>query len=191
MKTTTLLGVIFIATAFAGPAEAIYKCTTAKGVVYQDRPCTEGNESDVRLVIPTGGVAPKNLTNPDTGSQGGAARNDNRPGTVKNNRPAGDDSPAMSKPSDKRATEATSGARSGETSTSANSDARKKDPQTTVDNSSLALAAEQARKTEASAKYYSTEGFSGGAETPAHMTCESANGEKRVFYLSNGKLTSI
>ena len=80
MKTTTLLSVMFIAAALAGPAEAIYKCTTSKGVVYQDRPCTEGDESDVRLVIPTGGVAPKNLTSPDNGSPGGAARNDSRPG---------------------------------------------------------------------------------------------------------------
>ena len=44
---------------FTGNAEAIYKCTTPKGVVYQDRPCKEGTESDVTIVIPTGELAPK------------------------------------------------------------------------------------------------------------------------------------
>jgi hypothetical protein len=52
-------------------------------------------------------------------------------------------------------------------------------------------AADQARKTDPSAKYYATEGFNAGGDTPAQMNCESPSGEKRVFYLSNGKLTSI
>jgi hypothetical protein len=41
------------------PAHAIFKCTTAKGVVYQDRPCRDGNESDINIVIPTGELAPR------------------------------------------------------------------------------------------------------------------------------------
>ena len=53
------------------------------------------------------------------------------------------------------------------------------------------MTADQARKTDPSAKYYATEGFGAGSDTPAQMNCESPTGEKRVFYLSNGKLTSI
>ena len=53
------------------------------------------------------------------------------------------------------------------------------------------VTADQARKTDPSAKYYATEGFNAGSDTPAQMNCESPSGEKRVFYLSNGKLTSI
>ena len=59
MKTTTALCLALAATAFAGPANAIFKCTTAKGVVYQDRPCREGNETDVTIVVPTGEGAPR------------------------------------------------------------------------------------------------------------------------------------
>ena len=59
MKSTTILFVALTAAAFAGPANAIFKCTTAKGVVYQDRPCRDGNESDVTIVIPTGEMAPR------------------------------------------------------------------------------------------------------------------------------------
>jgi len=51
--------------------------------------------------------------------------------------------------------------------------------------------AEEVRKADPSAKYYATEGFNAGGDTPAQMNCESPSGEKRVFYLSNGKLTSI
>jgi hypothetical protein len=53
------------------------------------------------------------------------------------------------------------------------------------------LTAEQARKTDPSAKYFATDGFGTGNETPTQMNCESPSGEKRVFYLSDGKLTSI
>ena len=59
MKSTTILCLAIAATAFAGPANAIFKCTTAKGVVYQDRPCRDGNETDVTIVIPTGEMAPR------------------------------------------------------------------------------------------------------------------------------------
>ena len=51
--------------------------------------------------------------------------------------------------------------------------------------------ADDARKTDPSAKYYATDGFGTGSDTPSQMNCESPTGEKRVFYLSNGKLTSI
>ena len=53
------------------------------------------------------------------------------------------------------------------------------------------MTAEQAQRTEATAKYITTDAASPGADTPEQMTCESANGEKRRFYLTNGKLTSI
>ena len=53
------------------------------------------------------------------------------------------------------------------------------------------MTTDQARTTDPSAKYYATEAFGAGPETPTQMNCESPTGEKRVFYLSNGKLTSI
>ena len=37
MKNVTLICAMAAVAAFAGPAHAIFKCTTAKGVVYQDR----------------------------------------------------------------------------------------------------------------------------------------------------------
>lgn len=192
MKTTTLLGVILIAVAFAGPAHAIYKCTTPKGVLYQDRPCSEGNEADLQLVIPTGQTAPKIQAAQEIGSQAAVVRNESRLGAAKIGRTGKEDSASLTKPADKRANETAVNTKTGEGGANTSNDARKKEASTTVDNSGMASpAAEQARNADPSAKYFTTEGFSAGAETPAHMTCESANGEKRVFYLNNGKLTSI
>ena len=61
MKNLSLVCAMAAVAAFAGPAHAVFKCTTAKGVVYQDRPCREGTESDVRIVVPTGEVAPREI----------------------------------------------------------------------------------------------------------------------------------
>ena len=55
----------------------------------------------------------------------------------------------------------------------------------------LPMTADEARKTEPSAKYYTTDAAAPGAETPTSMTCESPTGEKRRFILTNGTLTSI
>jgi hypothetical protein len=38
--------------------------------------------------------------------------------------------------------------------------------------------AEEVRKADPSAKYYATEGFNAGGDTPAQMNCESPSGEK-------------
>ena len=77
MKTTSLLCAMAVAAAFAGPANAIYKCTTAKGVVYQDRPCREGNETDVQIVIPTGEVAPRSTARRTAMRAANAPRDEN------------------------------------------------------------------------------------------------------------------
>jgi hypothetical protein len=53
------------------------------------------------------------------------------------------------------------------------------------------MTAEDARKADPSAKYFASEGFKAGDQTPVQMNCESPSGERRTFYLSNGKLTSI
>lgn len=192
MKPTMLLGVLLLA-ALAGPAHAIYKCVTPKGVVYQDRPCSEGNEADLRLVIPSGQLAPKNQAGPETGSVGAATRNEARLGAAKTGLAGKEDSPSTTKSADNRANDAAASTKTTEITANANSGNRGKDASPSADNSGGGAppAVQQARNAEPSAKYYTTEGFSAGAETPAHMTCESANGEKRVFYLSNGKLTSI
>jgi len=182
MKHTTLFCLVVAFAAFAGNAQAIYKCTTAKGVVYQDRPCREGNETDVQIVVPTGEVAPKQMPAPDNGPQANGTPVESRPPATKSGRTSVDDPATVVKPIEKRASES---------SATASDAARKKEAQTGADNPGSSMVAEQAQKTEPSAKYYTSDGFGIGTDTPGRLTCESATGEKRVFYLSNGKLTSI
>ena len=102
MKKASVLCLVLMAGAFAGPAEAIYKCTTAKGVVYQDRPCREGTETDVRIVIPTGEMAPKALPAQDENAQVNGARGEGRFGAPKTDRATGDDAASVTKPADKK-----------------------------------------------------------------------------------------
>jgi hypothetical protein len=182
MKNVSLICAMAAVAAFAGPAHAIFKCTTAKVIVYQDRPCREGTESDVRIVVPTGEVAPKPSATQEDNAQANAPRGENRVGAPKPGRTNADDPVAVAKPADRKA---------GDAATSAADGSRKKESRANADNAATPLTAEQARKTDPSAKYYATDGFGAGAETPAQMNCESPSGEKRVFYLSDGKLTSI
>ena len=178
MRATTVLFVALATAAFAGPANAIFKCTTAKGVVYQDRPCREGTENDVRITVPTGELAPKGISASDQGA-GNPAHMEDHTQSVK---PVHND---RDRPSSvvKRADERTEGG-----ATDGNS--HRKDAPATIDRTTP-MTSDQARKTEPSAKYYATESFGAGSETPMQMNCESPSGEKRMFYLSNGKLTSI
>ena len=179
MKATTVLCVAIAATAFAGPASAVFKCTTAKGVVYQDRPCREGNESDVRITVPTGELAPRATPATDDASAPNQVRADDRTQTVKLLRQSGDG--------------ATGAAKSAAPKTAAgasDADGRRKDASAALERTTP-MTADEARKTEPSAKYYSTESFSAGTQTPMQMNCESPSGERRTFYLSDGKLTSI
>ena len=182
MKNVSLICAMAAVAAFAGPAHAIFKCTTAKGVVYQDRPCREGAESDVRITVPTGEIAPKSSATPDDQAQANAPRSETRSGASKPGRANADDPVSMAKQADRKSSDAVSSAADG---------SRKKEGRTNSENSAAPLAAEQARKTDPSAKYFATDGFGTGNETPAQMNCESPSGEKRVFYLTNGKLTSI
>ena len=176
MKATTALCLAIAVAAFAGPANAIFKCTTAKGVVYQDRPCRDGNESDLTIVIPTGEVAPRASGGADDGATASNPRSDDRAGAPRATRNAGEPSATATRRGSDAATNG------GETS--------QRSAPTNVEKG-VPVSADQARKTDPSAKYYATEGFNAGSDTPAQMNCESPSGEKRVFYLSNGKLTSI
>jgi hypothetical protein len=181
MKTASLLCAVAVAAAFASPANAIYKCTTAKGIVYQDRPCREGNESDVQIVIPTGEVAPRSpATDGDAPATG--PRGENALGSAKPGRTSANDSVSVTKSAETK---------SGDAASNGADAARRKESRTSPDNPALPLSAEQARRTDPAAKYFATEAFGTGNETPTQMNCESPTGEKRVFYLSNGKLTSI
>ena len=182
MKTASLLCVAAAAAAFAGPSDAIYKCATAKGVVYQDRPCREGNETDVQIVIPTGEVAPRIVAAPVEGGQANGARGENIANAPKSGRTYGDDPVSVAKPADRK---------TADSAANAADNTRTKDARTSTENAGAPLTAEQAGRTEPSAKYYATDSFGPGGETPARMNCESPTGEKRVFYLSNGNLTSI
>jgi hypothetical protein len=171
--------VAIAAAAFAGPANAVYKCTTVKGVVYQDRPCREGNETDVRLTVPTGEVAPKGTAAADDAVSPSPRRAEDRTQPVTAIRYS-----ANAAASAGRRAEQKNEAGAGDT------EGRRRDAPVTVERTAP-ISAEQARKTDPSAKYFATESFSSGNETPMQMNCESPTGEKRMFYLSDGKLTSI
>jgi hypothetical protein len=176
MKATTALCLAIAVAAFAGPANAVFKCTTAKGVVYQDRPCRDGNESDLNIVIPTGEVAPRVPGAADDGATTNNPRSDDRANAPRASRNLGEPSAARS--AERRASD--SAANRGETSLRG-----------VPVEKAVPATGDQARKADPSANYYATEGFNAGGDTPAQMNCESPSGEKRVFYLSNGKLTSI
>jgi hypothetical protein len=181
MKRTTLYCLMFLGAAVTGNAEAIYKCTSAKGIVYQDRPCQEGAETDVRIVIPTGEIAPKNLSTQEDEAAASGARVEGRFGAPKSGRTPSDDPAAGTKPTDKGA---------NPKSTKAGDELQKKDARA-ADKAGVPMTAEQAQKAEPTAKYYSTDAAAPGFDVPQQMTCESPSGEKRIFFLTNGKLTSI
>jgi hypothetical protein len=174
MKTTTAFCLALAALAFAGPANAIFKCTTAKGVVYQDRPCRTGNETDVTIVVPTGEVAPRASASVDETATANNTRSDERTNATPPRRNATDPSAER-----RAASPSTNGAETSERIV----------PK--VVEKKVPMTADQARNTDPTAKYYATEAFGPGGETPTQMNCESPSGEKRVFYLTNGKLTSI
>ena len=182
MKTASLFCAVAVAAAFAGPANAIYKCTTAKGVVYQDRPCRDGTETDVPIVIPTGEVAPRVPATSVDGTSANVAPVDGRTIAPGPGRTIADDPVSSATSTDRKSSDAALGR---------TDDSRKKGARTGAENPAVPLTAEQARKTDPTAKYYATDSFGPGGETPAQMNCESPTGEKRIFYLSNGKLTSI
>lgn len=172
MKRATLLPVMLLAAAFAGNAEAVFKCTTSKGVVYQDRPCREGTETDVQIVVPTGELAPKAATTPQEMVPGTAPRTD------------------AQAPAPRTARTPSADPQAGASAATGPSD-RASGKESRPGAESTPMTAEQARKTDPSAKYYTTDAFSAGGDTPEHMTCESPSGEKRRFLLTGGKLTSI
>ena len=179
MKATTVLFVAIAAAAFTGPANAVFKCTTAKGIVYQDRPCREGTETDVRITVPTGEVMPKGTTT-DEASAANPGQSEERTQSVKPVRYFGESPASAAKRAEQQKAEATASDAGG----------RRKDAPATLERTTP-ITPEQARKTETSAKYYSPDAFSSGNQTPVTMNCESPSGEKRMFYLSDGKLTSI
>jgi len=176
MRVTTALCVALAATAFAAPAHAVFKCTTPKGIVYQDRPCREGDETDVRIVVPTGELAPKSTATVEDAATANAPRAEEQTKSVKPVRYSGDGPKSAE--------------RKGREATATGDDAsRRRDAPSSE--RTAPMTADQARMTDPSAKYYATDGFGTGHDTPTQMNCESPTGEKRVFYLSNGKLTSI
>jgi len=202
LKNTSFLCVMVVAAAFAGHAEAIYKCTTAKGVIYQDRPCREGTETDIQIVIPTGEMAPMALPTPDENAQVNGTRSEGRYGAPKTDRATGDDSASVTKPADRKSSNdaaSNSGADAQKKGSRSSADARgpmagedtQKQGARSAADPRVPMTAEQAQKTDPSAKYYTTDGTASGVNAPEQMTCESPSGEKRRFILTNGKLTSI
>jgi len=195
MKPKTLFCAMIVAAAFTGNAEAIYKCTTDKGVVYQDRPCREGSESAVRIVVPNGDASARPLGLRDDGGTGYNASAEDRFAGPRAARAASNDSTSANAPgSRKSGSSASAGAdRKASTATAATAPdgTRRADAHSSAENATVPMTAEQARKTESSAKYYTIDGVWPAAEIPEQMNCESPSGEKRRFLLSNGKLSSI
>jgi hypothetical protein len=167
-------------TAFAAPAHAVFKCTTAKGIVYQDRPCREGTETDVRITVPTGQVGPGGPAATDNSASLNPSGSEDRTQSVKPVRHFGDSAANAARRAEQQKADAGANDAGG----------RPKDAPVSLDRTAP-VTPEQARKTDPSAKYYSNESFSAGSQTPVQMNCESPTGEKRMFYLSDGKLTSI
>ena len=181
MKSTTILCLAIAATAFAGPANAIFKCTTAKGVVYQDRPCRDGNENR------------RHDRDPDRRDGTAGFRRDGRQRSAEHSRADDRAAPARAQRNAGDRSEPTARLR-GTKKRGAHhdaADATQKRGVPMVMEKTAPMTADEARKTDPSAKYYATDGFGAGSDTPSQMNCESPTGEKRVFYLSNGKLTSI
>jgi len=193
MKPKTLFFAMMVAAAFAGNAEAIYKCTTAKGVVYQDRPCREGTEADVQIVIPTGELAPKAISLQEDAGRASDAAMDSRSGAARAGRSSGGDAGSAGAPGNRKTASAANGGTAGKPSAAAKGaeDSRRNDARAPAEAQGVPMTAEQARNTEPSAKYYTIDGAWPKAEIPQQMNCESPSGEKRQFLLSNGKLSSI
>ena len=159
-----------------------------------------------QLTIPTGELAPKAAAaSQDDAKETNAARTERNFDTPRQTR-AGDNTASVGKAGDKRSSTSgrtsdasASGSYSGDNkrgagepyASSAGDDSRGRDTRSTSADNSLPMTPEQARKADPSAKYYTTDAAVPGAETPQSMTCESPTGEKRVFILSNGKMTSI
>jgi hypothetical protein len=210
MKNSALVFALVATAAFCAPAHAVFKCTTAKGVVYQDRPCREGNEADLNLVIPTGERV-LNATPASAGeAQAGRPEVDSRSADAATRRTPSDTSVSARQSRDASTSNAVAAGEatrrtSSDTSVSARQsrDARTsnavaagdatrgKDSRQSAQGAAAPMTGDQARATEPSAKYFATEAFGSGNETPIQMNCESPTGERRTFYLSNGKLTSI
>ena len=181
MKNVSLICAMAAVAAFAGPAHAIFKCTTAKGVVYQDRPCREGSEADVRIVIPTGEIAPRVPATPDDGTSVNGAPVDSRAIAPSSGCPSADDPVSGTKPAERK---------SGGAAPNGADGSRRNEARTNLENAPSAD-----RRTSPQDRSYRQvlrdRWVWPGDETPAQMNCESPTGEKRMFYLSNGKLTSI
>jgi hypothetical protein len=133
----------------------------------------------MRITVPTGELAPRATPGTDDASAPSQVRADDRTQTVKLLRQFGDGAPGAANSAAPKTGAGTSDA-----------DGRRKDASAALERTTP-MTADEARKTEPSAKYYSTESFSAGTQTPMQMNCESPSGERRTFYLSDGKLTSI
>ncbi len=179
MRHTTLFCVMVAAAAIAGNAEAIYKCTTAKGVVYQDRPCRDGAETDVQIVIPTGEIAPKSSATQDDEAQANSPRVESRFGAPRSGRAANDNAVTVTKPTDRKSSVATTTRRP------------KKDARSAADNARVPMTADAGAQDRSNRQVLRHRVVRARRRDARQMNCESPTGEKRVFYLSNGKLTSI
>jgi hypothetical protein len=198
MSKGSLLSVMIIAAAFAGNAEAVYKCTTSKGVVYQDHPCIVGTETDLQLVVPTGQVAPTALSSDGEASQVNGTGAEARSGAARANRASANNVAAAGKSgaTDKgtgtasRAS-AARGAGYPSSASSASSASGNSDSQGSSNYPVDAAMAEQLQNTQPSARYFTVDSAAPGMEMPESMNCESPNGDKRRFFFANGKLSSI
>jgi hypothetical protein len=62
MKCAASFCVLVWAAVLSSHANALHKCVTQDGVVYQDRPCLTGTDSVVQVVVPAFGESPPTPT---------------------------------------------------------------------------------------------------------------------------------
>jgi len=214
MRTASVLLLAAVATFGSGQALALYKCTTAKGVVYQDRPCREGAEEDLQLYNSTMVEPDQKYGQDPLVANRTDARRDGRTLLAKagtkadTTKYAGTDTRRR----DAGALDPTGASerRSAQDSTAAGrSDAARRDGQPTLANAGTkaemaSYPVTDARATESGAqgdggaassepakkpdntRYYYAVGWD-GASPPANITCQTPSGANWQFFLQAGK----
>jgi len=160
MKTVSLLGVTLLAAVCAGNAHALFKCTTARGIVYQDRPCAEGTEEDIQIV---------NSSMPE--SAPGYAQD--QVVVTKSDRGRKEPPVMVAKAGRKADAAKYAGADTGRRDTGALGE----EGSPTYDPT----------RNPAGTRYYAAFGSAEGGSPPQNITCQTPTGEKWQFFLQGGK----
>jgi hypothetical protein len=165
MKLASLLCMVAVTAVWSGHAAALYKCTTAQGVVYQDRPCKEGAEEGLQLTHSSMLGGDRSATDQAVAAKADAGGKDEKIVLAKaaaKKSEAADRYPAVEAKKTDAATKYPAGGDAAPT-------------------------AEVVRRTDPlGTRYYAAFGAPGAA-VPENITCQTAGGEKWQFVLQGGK----